>query len=1347
MNQFFQDYFGMALGASIVILVVLAVRPLIKKFSHRVACLLWLVVLFRLLSPVTIEGPLPAFWSGAVPSQAIVSEAERAPGTSRAAFPGSSASEEHLAANGRMDEEFATGDLEAEAYQGQEEAWNAGQNQEPKNGQDAGRNQEPKNGQGVGQNQEPKNGQDAEKTQEGRNAQSAGETREVRDVQNADIVQEQEKALAADGRENVQDSLGEAGHNALTKSTDQMVQEYSGVKEWLATDESSAADREILVEEQEKKEGILKTWSSSLAGKRVTNVCGVIWLFGVVLLLLYGIWNYHTLRKRLQESIPFRTWEKYPVRISDMAGVPMSFGVLRRGIYVPDSFREGTKEQEIILSHEAMHLQRMDPLWKLLALLGLCLHWWNPLVWICAYLINKDIEMACDEGVLGRMGEERRGDYANALFHFAKRSSGLPIAAAFGESNAESRIKEALNYKKRSVWGTIAMVCMVALLGGCLATKPGTDKGEETEGTEIVQSGTGQAEEKMREPGMIAEITNLEQAIKAPLPFKERKGRRTAPMNVPYFGFDEGYYEINYLDELTESWKETAPEKYKALLDPGTALEILVPLKGGSAEAFEDSFSNALVVYTFANGEKAHYYMAQRREVWYPYLLAEQGAESLDEESQKSFVAMQDRIVQQKDKLAKVTAAELRSVTLRAEEIESGRNLNPVSEEDHYSIACWDAKELGEFCILQDISEADACLYGYVDGRVMMLRIGDQVHPIYEYWSNLRSEIPRIYCGDYDHDGQREFALITLGKTGTGTSGNWLRVIEVTKDGLELHEPKSQGLYSQLEQKVSYWYDEKNLMLSVETTDGEVADASLESIHALAAGEERFQWLSYGQAEAFCVMDDYLFYDVSGGIQITNKAEPEFGGIDLSCGLEYHEDGSFSVGRIRLEPAWTGPVERIDLTAGFAGEEILLKTQAELTHDGVPDWIVTSVTYQEENRSLSWEQRMAQGELCVVRVYDGARQQSAWENGSIPEGTFGNENIYWEKGLADAHVGNGQILLYRKGGKSYLLISSASMWQGTMDASYEVIAMDEGGREFVIDSAKVMADINSLESAFSVDDLVEYTERLNEWAENSRLIAMTDDSLGRRVSVGTLGQSTSKGQSFAVTFDAWEIWKGLADSINQDVFAAQASSISPINITYDYVPCTGMGNLRESLTILRKRFEEYMEWQERMSQAAQYSSDLQDGKNVITCDITHNGFPDTIIVDYAAIEKDSQAFLTIDARDEAGLFLWEDFLALPSAGWGKYYLCKWQGLVYLLGYHPLESMQGTMIGGYKVFWLNQNGEEQILEERTVNSDTAKDYEKEATEFEEAIKAYLADSYFLASTWDGELSVSEKQSNW
>ena len=59
MTQFFQSYFVMALEASIVILFVLLLRPIFKKFSNRIASLLWVVVLFRLLCPYAVEVPAP----------------------------------------------------------------------------------------------------------------------------------------------------------------------------------------------------------------------------------------------------------------------------------------------------------------------------------------------------------------------------------------------------------------------------------------------------------------------------------------------------------------------------------------------------------------------------------------------------------------------------------------------------------------------------------------------------------------------------------------------------------------------------------------------------------------------------------------------------------------------------------------------------------------------------------------------------------------------------------------------------------------------------------------------------------------------------------------------------------------------------------------------------------------------------------------------------------------------------------------------------------------------------------------------------------------------------------------
>ena len=57
MFKFYQGYFHMTLGVCAVIMVILIIRPLIKRFSNRIMCLLWAVVLIRLLCPYTIQRP------------------------------------------------------------------------------------------------------------------------------------------------------------------------------------------------------------------------------------------------------------------------------------------------------------------------------------------------------------------------------------------------------------------------------------------------------------------------------------------------------------------------------------------------------------------------------------------------------------------------------------------------------------------------------------------------------------------------------------------------------------------------------------------------------------------------------------------------------------------------------------------------------------------------------------------------------------------------------------------------------------------------------------------------------------------------------------------------------------------------------------------------------------------------------------------------------------------------------------------------------------------------------------------------------------------------------------------
>ena len=51
----FPDFLNMSLTASIVILVLIVLRPILRKVPHSISVILWSVALFRLLCPVSFS--------------------------------------------------------------------------------------------------------------------------------------------------------------------------------------------------------------------------------------------------------------------------------------------------------------------------------------------------------------------------------------------------------------------------------------------------------------------------------------------------------------------------------------------------------------------------------------------------------------------------------------------------------------------------------------------------------------------------------------------------------------------------------------------------------------------------------------------------------------------------------------------------------------------------------------------------------------------------------------------------------------------------------------------------------------------------------------------------------------------------------------------------------------------------------------------------------------------------------------------------------------------------------------------------------------------------------------------
>lgn len=67
-----------------------------------------------------------------------------------------------------------------------------------------------------------------------------------------------------------------------------------------------------------------------------------------------------------------------------------------------DWSNEGTLR--FVLEHEFVHVQRFDALSKLALIAAVCVHWFDPLVWVMYVLANRDLELSCDETVVHRFG-------------------------------------------------------------------------------------------------------------------------------------------------------------------------------------------------------------------------------------------------------------------------------------------------------------------------------------------------------------------------------------------------------------------------------------------------------------------------------------------------------------------------------------------------------------------------------------------------------------------------------------------------------------------------------------------------------------------------------------------------------------------------------------------------------------------------------------------------------------------------------------------------------------------------------------------------------------------------------
>lgn len=149
---------------------------------------------------------------------------------------------------------------------------------------------------------------------------------------------------------------------------------------------------------------------------------------------------------------------------NDEIASPLVCGVFNPRIYLPASmdFRQSQLLRHI-LAHETMHIKHRDNWLKAVMLIALCLHWYNPLVWLMSKCMSSDLEAACDNAVLRRTDTDERKGYAASLLSMAITGNRSTLLySAFSKTEVERRIKNVLSYKKATT--LILAMSMLLLL-------------------------------------------------------------------------------------------------------------------------------------------------------------------------------------------------------------------------------------------------------------------------------------------------------------------------------------------------------------------------------------------------------------------------------------------------------------------------------------------------------------------------------------------------------------------------------------------------------------------------------------------------------------------------------------------------------------------------------------------------------------------------------------------------------------------------------------------------------------------------------------------------------------------
>lgn len=156
---------------------------------------------------------------------------------------------------------------------------------------------------------------------------------------------------------------------------------------------------------------------------------------------------------------------------------PLVIGMLSPVIVFPVFPEEDDGESfDLMLRHELAHIRHGDLILKLIGLLTVAVHWFNPMAYFLFYELCNMSEVLCDESVIKRKPDSWRQKYSNLILFYAQKgyagknkSLWTNLSGNAAASVLKRRVLEMKNKRKRNLAVSLLLILVFSMTGTMMA--------------------------------------------------------------------------------------------------------------------------------------------------------------------------------------------------------------------------------------------------------------------------------------------------------------------------------------------------------------------------------------------------------------------------------------------------------------------------------------------------------------------------------------------------------------------------------------------------------------------------------------------------------------------------------------------------------------------------------------------------------------------------------------------------------------------------------------------------------------------------------------------------------------